>query len=94
MPEKVIGLEACSVWIPDHAPLVPNLVAVLGLTHNHGTESDPDVKGYNTPAGRGLAHISVSVDDIVSACDRFEKLGVPFKKRLTDGRVKDIAFLL
>jgi len=71
--------------------------AVLELTHNHGTESDPDFKGYasgNTEAGRGFGHIAISVDDIASACDRFEKLGVSFKKRLTDGNMKNIAFIL
>ena len=77
--------------------MVPNPVAVLELTHNHGTESDPDFKGYasgNTEAGRGFGHIAISVDDIASACDRFEKLGVAFKKRLTDGNMKNIAFIL
>ena len=28
-----------------------------------------------------------------TACARFEALGVPFQKRLTDGRMKDIAFI-
>jgi lactoylglutathione lyase len=34
------------------------------------------------------------VDDIEKACERFEKLNVPFKKRLTDGKMKNIAFIL
>ncbi|KAF8334780.1 Glyoxalase/Bleomycin resistance protein/Dihydroxybiphenyl dioxygenase [Cantharellus anzutake] len=70
---------------------------VLELTHNHGTESDPDFKGYasgNTEPGRGFGHIAISVDDIAAACDRFEKSGVQFKKRLTDGKMKNIAFIL
>jgi hypothetical protein len=34
--------------------------ACLELTHNHGTESDPDFKGYcngNVDPGRGFGHI-------------------------------------
>jgi lactoylglutathione lyase len=34
------------------------------------------------------------VADVEVACARFERLGVPFKKRLTDGKLKDIAFIL
>ena len=34
------------------------------------------------------------VDDVVKACERFEELGVPFQKRLTDGKMNNIAFLL
>jgi len=33
------------------------------------------------------------VPDVEAACARFERLGVPFQKRLTDGRMKDIAFI-
>lgn len=70
---------------------------VLELTHNHGTETDPDFKGYssgNTDPGRGFGHIAITVPNIEAACERFEKLGVPFKKRLTDGTMKNIAFIL
>lgn len=72
-------------------------LGVLELTHNHGTESNPDFKGYasgNTEAGRGFGHIAITVDNIKEACARFEKLGVPFKKRLTEGRMNHIAFIL
>jgi hypothetical protein len=34
------------------------------------------------------------VDDVEAACARFERLGVPFQKRLTDGKMKSIAFIL
>jgi lactoylglutathione lyase len=70
---------------------------VLELTHNHGTESDPNFKGYvsgNSEPGRGFGHIAISVPNIEEACERFEKLGVQWQKRLTDGRIKSIAFLL
>jgi hypothetical protein len=37
---------------------------------------------------------AVSVDDLDAACQRFEDLGVNWKKRLTDGRMKNVAFVL
>lgn len=67
---------------------------VLELTHNHGTEDDADFAyhhGNSEP--RGFGHICVSVPDVEAACARFEQLGVAFQKRLTDGRMKDIAFI-
>jgi len=70
---------------------------VLELTHNHGTESDPEFKGYangNSDPGRGFGHIAITVDDIEAACKRFEELGVRFQKKLTDGRMRNIAFIL
>jgi lactoylglutathione lyase len=70
---------------------------VLELTHNHGTESDASFAGYasgNTDPGRGFGHVAISVDDVDAACARFEELGVRFKKRPSDGKMKYIAFIL
>ncbi|QCO68358.1 lactoylglutathione lyase [Luteimonas yindakuii] len=67
---------------------------VLELTHNHGTESEDGAvyhDGNSDP--RGFGHICVSVPDVVAACARFEELGVAFQKRLTDGRMREIAFI-
>jgi lactoylglutathione lyase len=36
----------------------------------------------------------VSVDKLEAACERFESLNVNWKKRLTDGRMKNVAFVL
>lgn len=36
----------------------------------------------------------VSVDDLDAACQRFEHLKCSWKKRLTEGRMQNVAFLL
>lgn len=57
---------------------------VLELTHNHGTENDPDFSYHNGNTNpQGFGHIAISVDNIEAACERFEKMGVKWKKRLT-----------
>jgi lactoylglutathione lyase len=67
---------------------------VLELTHNHGTENqDGAVYHDGNSDPRGFGHICVSVPDIETACARFEALDVPFQKRLTDGRMKNLAFI-
>lgn len=81
-----------------HTSLIrPASPGILELTHNHGTESDPNFQGYasgNADPGRGFGHIAITVQNIEEACARFESLGVPFKKRLTDGKMRHIAFIL
>lgn len=36
----------------------------------------------------------MSVDDLNAACQRFEDHNVNWQKRLTDGRMKSVAFVL
>ncbi|TFK54558.1 glyoxalase I [Heliocybe sulcata] len=70
---------------------------VLELTHNHGTESDASFKGYasgNSDPGKGFGHIAITVPDVEKACQRFEKLGVTFKKKPSEGTMRHIAFIL
>ncbi|GHH57965.1 MAG: lactoylglutathione lyase [Gammaproteobacteria bacterium] len=67
---------------------------VLELTHNHGTEQqDGPVYHDGNSDPRGFGHICVSVPDLQAACARFDALEVPYQKRLSDGRMKNIAFI-
>ncbi|KAI9595653.1 lactoylglutathione lyase [Syncephalis fuscata] len=69
---------------------------VLELTHNWGTESDETFQGYHNGNAdpRGFGHIAITVDNIEAACVRFDTFGVKWQKRLTDGNMKNIAFVL
>jgi lactoylglutathione lyase len=69
---------------------------IVELTHNYGTEDDPNYKivNGNSEPYRGFGHICISVDNIQAACKRIEDAGYPFQKKLTDGRMKHIAFAL
>ena len=67
---------------------------LLELTWNYGTEKDPDFKYHNGNSDpQGFGHIAVSVDDLDAACKRFEEKSVNWKKRLTEGRMKNVAFI-
>jgi lactoylglutathione lyase len=79
----------------ERAAFVFNQKAMIELTHNWGTESDPDFAGYHdgNKDPRGFGHIGISVPDVDAACARFETMGVEFVKRPNDGKMKGLAFI-
>ena len=101
-PEAAFSLYFLAIVDPADIPdddaarkvWVAGLQGVLELTHNHGTENqDGPVYHDGNSDPRGFGHICVSVPELETACVRFEQLGVPFQKRLQDGRMKHIAFI-
>jgi len=79
----------------DEADKLTRREGLVELTWNYGTESDPNFSYHNGNTDpQGFGHLCVSVDDLDQACARFEDLKVNWKKRLTDGRMKNVAFLL
>lgn len=76
-----------------------NREGVLELTWNYGTEKEEgriyhDGNSPDKEGKQGFGHICVSVDSLEAACERFEERGVEWKKRPSDGRMKNVAFLL
>lgn len=69
---------------------------LIELTHNHGTENDAEyqVNNGNKEPHRGFGHTCISVDNIQAACQRIEDAGYKFQKKLSDGRMRHIAFVL
>jgi lactoylglutathione lyase len=81
---------------PDHGSPVFGRQGVIELTHNYGTENDDSytVNNGNKEPHRGFGHVCISVDHLQAACDRIENAGYKFQKKLTDGRMRHIAFAL
>ncbi|KAJ3220108.1 Lactoylglutathione lyase [Dinochytrium kinnereticum] len=92
VPENILTAST-----EEKAKYVFSTPGVLELTHNWGTESDPEFAGYssgNSEPGKGFGHIGISVDDVNGFCEYLESKSVPFKKRLSDGSMNNIAFAL
>lgn len=67
---------------------------ILELTHNWGTEDDPECAyhdGNSEP--KGFGHIAFTVQDVYAACERLKRLGVSFVKEVDAGRMQGLAFV-
>lgn len=87
-----------NLYFLSYAPNPPSqfqIEGILELTWNYGTEKDGKFRYHNgNDEPQGFGHICVAVDDLDAACQRWEEKGVSWKKKLTEGRMKDIAFVL
>lgn len=62
---------------------------ILELTWNKGTENDEKFKYHNgNDEPQGFGHTCISVDNLEKACARFDSMGVKFKKRPEDGKMR------
>lgn len=67
---------------------------ILELTHNWGTEDQPDFRYHDGNAQpQGFGHICFSVPDLAAAVRWFDENRVPFVKRPDQGKMKDVAFI-
>ncbi len=67
---------------------------VLELTHNWGTESDPEFRYHDGNAQpQGFGHICFSVPDLDAAVAWFDQNNVTYVKRPDQGKMKDVAFI-
>ncbi|WP_249978937.1 lactoylglutathione lyase [Vreelandella olivaria] len=67
---------------------------LLELTHNWGTESQPDFAYHDGNAEpQGFGHICFSVPDLSAAQAWFDEHGVTFVKRADQGKMKDVIFV-
>jgi lactoylglutathione lyase len=90
-----LGYGATSDKTANGVNPVADSEGLLELTYNYDTEKDESFKYHNgNDQPQGFGHICISVDDLDAACARFEEKGVNWKKKLTDGRMKNIAFVL
>ncbi len=68
--------------------------AMLELTHNWGTESDEKFAYHNGNAEpKGFGHLGFTVPDVYKTCERLEKLGIEFVKKVDAGKMQGIAFV-
>ncbi len=67
---------------------------VLELTHNWGTEDDPEASYHNgNDEPQGYGHICFTVPDLTAAVDWMDENGVIFQKRPEDGNMNHLAFV-
>ena len=78
----------------ERAKFMGRIPAVLELTHNWGTEKDPNASYHNgNDEPQGFGHICFTVPDLAAACQWMDDNNVTFQKRPEDGRMSNIAFV-
>ncbi|KAI9890453.1 MAG: Lactoylglutathione lyase [Vezdaea aestivalis] len=63
---------------------------LLEITCNY---DDPGQYHNGNDDFKGFGHLCISVDDLDAACARLEVMKVNWKKRLSDGSMRDVAFI-
>ena len=67
---------------------------VLELTHNWGSENDPDLSYHDGNAEpQGFGHICFAVPDLAAAERWFDANDVEFKKRADEGKMPNVVFV-
>lgn len=67
---------------------------VLELTHNWGTESEPEFTYHDGNAEpQGFGHICIAVPDLDAAIAWFDSQKVTYVKRPEQGKMRDVAFI-
>ncbi|KAM0496020.1 Lactoylglutathione lyase [Verticillium nonalfalfae] len=68
---------------------------LVKLIWTHGSELELGKVYHNgNDQPQGFGHLALAVDDITAACEYLESRKVKWKKRLTDGKLKSIAFII
>lgn len=68
--------------------------AMLELTHNWGAENDEQCQYHSgNQEPKGFGHLGFTVPDVYQACERLEKLGIEFVKKVDAGKMQGIAFV-
>ena len=67
---------------------------VLELTHNWGSENDPELSYHDGNAEpQGFGHICFAVPDLAAAERWFDASDVEFKKRANEGKMPNVVFV-
>ena len=67
---------------------------ILELTHNWGTENDPEFKYHDgNQQPQGFGHICFSVPDLAAAVRWFDENEINYVKRPDQGKMKNVAFI-
>ena len=88
------GVEGAPADAGERTAWTFSQTGILELTHNWGTENDPDFRYHDGNAQpQGFGHICFSVPDLDAAVAWFDENQVPYVKRPDQGKMKDVAFI-